>query len=429
MRKKVCLITTNHIATNPRLVKEGMALEQEGYGVHIVFSQSDQFLLQLDRAILATHPAWTYSVLNRRQKSAKAVLHRTFWGFIHQASRLLAFLFRHPAFARYALNKNFHWQVNQAVAAKASLYIAHNLGALPVAQAASAKLQVPFGFDAEDFHRHEISDHLGDVDVLVKSWVEDRYLHQASHLTAASPLIAATYQRLYPSINPVVVLNVFPRVEFKRREAASTGPVRLFWFSQAIGPDRGIETILEAIGQCKKGGFELHLLGRPLKGYKAQLHYLAEKLHLGDNVIHFHDFVPEKEIFARALQYDIGMASETGVPYNRDICLTNKIFTYIQSGLAVVASDTAAQGALFGQYPSIGKLYQRNSVASLAAVLDYYAQHREELRRCKCENFQLGQSVLNWETEHRLFLASVRKIMGGVPVDMACRHKQQSGAG
>ena len=63
MNKKICLITPGHIATDPRLVKEAIALSKNGYEVHIIFSQYMQYLLAEDFKILNNYP-WTYDCIN-----------------------------------------------------------------------------------------------------------------------------------------------------------------------------------------------------------------------------------------------------------------------------------------------------------------------------------------------------------------------------
>ncbi|RYG41922.1 MAG: glycosyltransferase, partial [Chitinophagaceae bacterium] len=216
------------------------------------------------------------------------------------------------------------------------------------------------------------------------------------------------YRQLFPHLRPLTILNVFPRQVLATSEP-SADKIRLFWFSQTVGPNRGIEIILEAMHLSKDRYFELHLLGNPANGYLNELVAKAAQVGLADR-LHYYNPMPEAAIFALAASCDIGMASETGIPYNRNICLTNKIFTYIQSGLAVIASDTKAQELFFSLHPGIGKLYHVNDAASLANVLDSYWVNRESLYSCKRLNYELGQTLLNWETEQATFVYYVGQL-------------------
>ncbi|RYZ60950.1 MAG: glycosyltransferase [Chitinophagaceae bacterium] len=330
---------------------------------------------------------------------------------MRKAAERLFFLTHHPRFASFIVNRHFRWQVKKASAAKADLYLAHNPGALPVAKAAAITNNAEYGFDAEDFHRQEVSDDPHSKDYRIKKAVEENNLPGVHHFTAASPLIGEEYKQLFPSLKPVTVLNVFPKLQLHNStpQAGNKDVIRLFWFSQTIGANRGLETIVQAMGMVTDQTVELHLLGNPVNGYPRQLERLAEESNAGSRV-YFYPPVPESEIFQLAASCDIGMASEVGTPYNRNICLTNKIFTYIQSGLAVLASNTLAQKKLMEQYPDIGCIYQREDASSLASQLNFYLAHRNELERCKEANYQLGQTKLNWEKEQEKFLYCVEKI-------------------
>ncbi|MEO6852117.1 MAG: hypothetical protein ABI203_02010, partial [Mucilaginibacter sp.] len=291
---------------------------------------------------------------------------------------------------------------------EADLYIAHNLGALPAAVNAAKTNKKPCGFDAEDFHRFEISDDKNDADVLLKTWLENRYIPQINYLTASSPLIAKAYNDLFVDKEPIVILNVFPRdSNIAQPTINNNGPVRLFWFSQTIGEGRGIENIINALLLLEEHSFELHMLGEPAEN--AMLFF--DKLIINKpEIIHFHKPIPPDEIVAFASQFDIGLASETKTPLNRDICLTNKIFTYLQAGLAILASDTTAQTEFVEQYPAIGKIYRGTDVLSLANTLTYYSQNRNRLFETREASLKLAQDRLNWETESRKFLSIIKNI-------------------
>ena len=133
---------------------------------------------------------------------------------------------------------------------KADLYIAHYPAALPAAAKSAARHGARYAFDAEDFH-------LGDLPDLPKHEherrrlraIEGAYLPRAAYVTAASPGIADAYVKGYGIKRPAVVLNVFP---LSRAPASTTprgtvepGP-SLYWFSQTIGPDRGLEAAVAA---------------------------------------------------------------------------------------------------------------------------------------------------------------------------------------
>ena len=120
--------------------------------------------------------------------------------------------------------------------------------------------------------------------------------------------------------------------------------------------------------------------------------------------LNFHQPISPDDIIPLASKFDIGLAPEVSRPLNRDICLTNKIFTYMQAGLAIIASDTTAQKALLEKYPAIGELYENGNIEMLAATIQHYYDDRDQLYRAKKASWQIARSELNWEIESEKFL-------------------------
>jgi glycosyltransferase involved in cell wall biosynthesis len=414
-KQKVCLITPNHISTNPRLVKEALALEKAGYDVHIIFSQSAPFESGLDFDLLKEHPSWSYDVLDWSKASVKSKIVRAAFGLIQKLASLLFVVRKDSLICALLINRNYLWQVAKAKRVHADLFIAHNLGALPVARKASLAKKAKLGFDAEDFHRHETSNDVSVKSVIINQRLEEINFPSIDHFTAASPLIAEAYEALFPSLKATVILNVFPQPNPLTNETRKNDKLKLFWFSQTVGENRGIELIIDAIAQLDANCCELHLLGNANEEYRSKLKMLATEKGLQSQIV-YHPPCAEKEIFSIAANCDIGLASETGVPLNRDICLTNKFFTYIQSGLFLAASNTKAQEKFIRAYPSVGKIYDKASAASLVTILRYYQSNREELLFCKASNLRLANEELNWEKEEKKFLELLSRTLNEVEV-------------
>lgn len=308
---------------------------------------------------------------------------------------------RGTIFTNFAISRSSYFLTREAKKHKADLYIGHNLGALPAVAEAAKVNKKKCGFDAEDYHRQEVSDDTTSFHFKLCNSLEDHYLPRMDYLTASSPLIAEQYSLLYKRDVPVL-LNVFPKISPAPPVINNTtGPLRLFWFSQTIGPNRGLELIFEAIGSTKIA-VEFHLLGNPVTGYKNQLLQQASAAQVNHDLLHFYEPISGDEIFKLASKFDIGMASETGFCLNNKSALSNKLFTYLGCGLAVIASNTPAQSALLNEYPQAGKIY--NDVAELAAILKQYHNDRDLLFQTKKDALMIGQTKLNWEAESQKFL-------------------------
>jgi len=393
---KACLITPGHLAANPRVVKEAMALSLAGVQVHLIFTQYVDYLIDHDQQILDNNPEWTYQSLNWSCSSLLSKINRTIGGLLRLIPN-----------NNTRINRNFLWQLKKATAYPADIYIGHNPGALPIAVIAAKKNKVKCGFDAEDFHRNETSDDENNEDVKLKTAIENANIPQLDYIMAASPQIAEKYTALFDRDIPTI-LNVFPKTHINTIINNTHKPLQLFWFSQTIGRNRGLEAIIEAINMSGVQ-MELHLLGKVSETYKNQLLAVNNKHQQVTAIVHFHAPVPAEKIFELTAKFDIGLAAEPGFSTNNKIALSNKLFTYIQCGLATVASNTIAQTWFMQQYPETGRLYK--DTAELVNILLDYHNNRELLYQTKNASYTTGQTQLNWEIESKKLIEVVNKTL------------------
>ncbi len=385
-----------------------MALEQAGYHVHIVFTQHVEYLIAHDLKILEAYPKWTYDVLNWANN--KKLRHFTS-ALIQKFAKSLSRYVSHLAIYKFAINRNYLWQIRKAILSNADLYIAHNLAALPVAFLAAQKTKSKCGFDAEDFHRQETTDNIHSLAYKTTKGIEDELVPQLSYLTTASPLITTKYFELYPNLIPITINNVFSIYLSQEPLDNKDGDLKLFWFSQTIGKGRGLEDVLKAIGLLQTTKVTLYLLGNVNALDKQYLSTIAETANLTKDQLNFIAPVAADEIFKLAVQCDIGLALEQVTPLNRDICLTNKIFTYLTSGLAIIASETSAQKQILSSYPDIGQSYEIGNIKALADVINQYNIDRALLYQTKLNAILLAKETFNWEKESKVFIKLVQNIL------------------
>jgi len=403
---KALFVTSGQPALNPRLVKEADALINAGYDVTIIYSYwndwGDDFTQELSAAkkwkIINTsgHPTKSPSLY----LFSKLLYKLTKWCFIN-----LSFC------AEDAVSRSAWFLTREAKKHAADLYIGHNLGALPAVVKAAKKFKAKCGFDAEDFHRQEVSNDINSFNYKIAKFIEDKYFPGLNYITASSPQIADKYRQLYPHKHPVTILNVFPKSNIRPKEHNTNEPLKLFWFSQTIGPNRGLETVAKALKSFEPGIFELHLLGYITSLDKQS--FIKNELSDYQQVI-FHDPIPPDEVVEFAAQFDIGLATEKAIPLNRDICLTNKIFTYLNAGLAIIASNTTAQSSFMNANPEVGKVYEKENIQSLITILSNYHSDREVLNDACMAALKIGNKKLNWENESISFVKLVNDTLSKI---------------
>jgi glycosyltransferase involved in cell wall biosynthesis len=400
--QKAVMLSAGQPSLNPRLVKEADSLCNAGYDVTVLYCYWNQWGADFDKQLIPTKKWKAIQIGGDPQQTplvyffTKALFRFALFVCAVTKGKMLADV----AIARpaYLLNR-------EAKKHKGDIFIAHHLGALPAVITASKANNKPCGFDAEDFHRNETSGDINNADVVLKTTIENKYFPQVTYLTASSQQIAAAYEQIFIGLKPAVLLNAFPKSDCKVIDR--DGPLKLFWFSQTIGPNRGLDDVVNALQTLNKEYFELHLLGDQLS---CNTDFINEILNSGI-MVKLHAPIPSDQIITFANQFDIGLALENKAPINRDICLTNKIFTYMQAGLAIIASDTAAQRDFIAKNPTAGNTYPAGHPNAMAAILLDYYNNRPLLTAVKTESLRLGHAQYSWEAESLKFLELVKHTL------------------
>ncbi|PTM41745.1 hypothetical protein [Bosea sp. 124] len=411
-KKRVCLVSPGHLSTNPRLVKEARALEEAGYAVQIVHGYYLPWGVEQDRAIAS--PGWTLIPVPFGKKLAPGMRHvrqKLIQALSLQACRIGM---RNALTASYAQAPVGRDLITTACSAPpADLYIGHYPTGLAAAARAAALHKAVHAFDAEDFHLGDLPNTPANLtpNAIIHS-IEAAYLTSSSYITAASPLIAQAYREIYGVPEPVSLLNVFPKSNAPSAPSASgtaqPGP-SVYWFSQTIGPGRGLETVVRAIARASSKP-HLYLRGTPAVGFKAEIENLATDLGVQKR-IHFVDPSPPDEMERLGSAYDLGIASEIGNTENRSIALTNKIFSYVLSGIPCLATDIKAHHHLNSENPGFLILYKNHDFEDLSKKIDSFLFDSTQLYLARSHAWTLGQTNFNWDNAKAVFLGLVETAM------------------
>lgn len=412
MPERICLVTTSQPAANPRLVKEADALTAAGYDVRVVGAYWNDWAMAFDASLLGSR-RWQATVYDWRRTTHPARFWKTrirHWVARQAVTRAPAV----DAWCGPAAASRIGPEIRRlALATPADLYIAHNLGALPAALAAARRAGVRAGFDAEDFHSGQISPAGEPEWHAFTRRLEARYMPQCDYVTVASPLIGEAYAPILRT-PPVSVLNVFPlshRPAELPAPATERRPLSLYWHSQTIGPNRGLEDVVEAMAGLERHAAVLHLRGTWWRGYEQGLRQLAGRAGLAADAIVAHPPAPPEELVRLASAHDVGLALEPPQPENSDILLSNKLFTYLLGGLALVATSTRAQTQLLAGMPDAADLYRPGDVPALTRLLGRLASNRTELARARQAAWTYGEQRFNWDREQQVVLDVVGRTL------------------
>jgi glycosyltransferase involved in cell wall biosynthesis len=408
---RICLITTGQPSTSPRVVKEADALVRDGHSVHVIGAHWADWADETDKTLLATR-RWSATIIDWRRGTAPSLFWKTRLRHLAARSMVRAGL-RSQCLGDAAAGRVTPELTHAAEAQPADLYIAHNLGALPAAAAAAARHQARLGFDAEDFHEGQLA--ADDPQRARVRAIEERYVPACDHVTAASPGIAAAYQRLTPR-PATVVLNVFPLADRPAAPVpAHVRPLQLYWFSQTIGPGRGLEQAVAALGELPAGAVELHLRGACTPVYRASLEDLARRVDVHPSRIIWHEPAVPADMVRLAAPYGVGLALEAGGTANSDIVLSNKVFTYLLAGLPVIATATRAHRDVSVNCGDAMVLVPERDSAPLARQIRRWLESPVELDLARRSAWSAGSERFNWDQEQHVLLAAVRDVMNRAP--------------
>jgi glycosyltransferase involved in cell wall biosynthesis len=243
--------------------------------------------------------------------------------------------------------------------------------------------------------------------------LEERYVPACRHVTAVSSPVAQEFSARYRTVSPTLVHNAHAWADRDRLDGRITdrrGPaLSLFWFSQVVGLDRGLQDAIRAAGLVK-APVQIHLRGSVDDAVRRELLRVAASCGMGESVL-FHPRCAPDELLSRAAEHDVGLALETDEALNRRLTVTNKMFLYLTAGLAVATTDLPGQRGILESCPDAGALHAPGDVQALAAHLASWAQDPLRLAASKAAALHAARTRWNAELEGERLVAAVRHTL------------------
>ena len=394
--KRITVVTAGHVSACPRMLKAADAFVCAGYRVRVVSTKSTPWATAADAALRATR-CWDWTVVDYDRITGRSLQVKT--GLRFRAMQVVAKTIG-PASVPMSIAiraySRMHDEIVRAVIAEpADLIYGGTTGALAAVAEAAAWLGVPYGVDFEDFHSGEHGGSSGDLSNTLAHRIERYVIHSASFVTAGSPMIADAYRHAH-GVRPLPIHNTFSVASEQSPGNSNCDALRLYWFSQTLGPGRGLDDVVRAAGEAREP-IELHLRATPVPQYLDALHQLQN--HCAPNLrLVMHDASEPDDMVRLARGYDAGLSCEALEVINRRLCLANKIFTYLAAGIPVILSRTPAQSALERDLGDAAFGYECGDVAGLAGVLRSLAN--DVSLRCASRRAARAAAARRWHWEH-----------------------------
>lgn len=404
---RIAIYIGRHLCTAPRPCKEADALAAAGHEVTVSGLWFDPRLVARDRALLAdrrwkfvpyadcrpdTAPGrWRWQLVRLEQRFSRLLFART--------GRVSANLFGYGT-GRMLRHARCH-------AADLSLF--HSEGGLWVARALQRRGQ-RVGVDFEDWFSRDLPpESRAGRPIQALEQLERAALHYGPYVLATSRAMARALAADYGGPEPTVIYNAFPATDAVGPVPhADTAPIRLHWFSQTLGPGRGLETLFAALPQVQPA-WELHLLADDPSNFAATLlAALPESLRPRVRV---QPTVPNVELPAAIAANDVGLALDVSDIPSRNLTVTNKLFQYLEAGLAVAASDTAGHTEILRQAPAMGESFTAGDAPSLAAALNRLMADRAQLNAARAAAFSSARTIFSHERQVPVYAALATRAL------------------
>ena len=405
--KRILILSASHLCRNPRVVKEATALGAAGYEVTVLTVSWLPAYRALDLGLAQGLP-FHFQTVDFTDRSPRA--------------RLLAMGWRARTRVARTLVRRFGWELPAALgpagvllrrahAIPADLVIAHT--ELPLWIAGRLfKEGRRIGVDLEDWHSEDLlPEDRKHRPVRLLRQVESDLLRWSACAFTTSEAMADALVEAYGCPRPVVIRNVFPLQPASRIDRPpGSGPVNFIWFSQTVGPGRGLEEFLD-IWKRTSVPSNVHLVGETREGYLQELTGPLEPARR-QRILN-HPLVPPGQLPLRLADFDVGLALELRQPRSRDLSITNKLFQYLNAGLAVVATDTAGQREIVNRVPDAGLMLSETNGPANVSKLDAFLADTDRIRSAQLAARAAAVREYCWEKEQPRLLDAVARALSG----------------
>lgn len=357
----VCLLSTSHIAGDPRIKKQGNLLVAAGLSVIGVGMPGPA----------AVNPSWPILEADFMQprnnlEMAPYVLKKNF----HRAVRPLAWLSTDLAETIYWGTPAFAELNRRASEISACVYVANDWTTMPIADRLARVNRTSWVYDSHEYVRDQLAESL--------LWcifsrglainIEKKFIGRSRFVSTVSSGIArclAEDHRLCEQ--PMVVRNVPEAVpDVNVRSRLPDGRIRILYHG-AITPFRKLHEVVKSVTHWPTC-VNFVMRGPVSKQYE---HYLRNEIESRSlqGRCSIEPPVAQSHIISAAADYDIGLVALPNTSRQYHFALPNKLFEYIHAGLGLLVPDLCEVRSLVENYKN-GYTYRRLDPEGIAEAVN-----------------------------------------------------------
>src|SRR5256714_9335424 len=324
----VSMHVLERVRTDGRVLREAVALVEEGFAVSIVDIEGE-LSCPVEEDIHGIHvkhivmPSWfNYS-----------------WHF-------------NPWFLVTAIKMLFRC-ILQLIQTPADIYHVHDAKALPACYIAALLRRKPLIFDAHELPVDDTSIRWRGLTRVSRYLLAGIVPHCAGVITVSPPIAHEISKRYhYPKVSLIrntLAYKTVPRSDRLRQHLGLGQEVLIALYQGNIQPDRQLDRLVRAAAFLEQNKV-IVLMGKGIGSTSVELEALASREGVADRVKILPP-VPYEELLESTTSADIGLiVYSPGQSSNVKMCLPNKLFEYLMAGLPVLASPLDAVADVISTY-------------------------------------------------------------------------------
>jgi glycosyltransferase involved in cell wall biosynthesis len=397
---RIAIVTAGHFSTSPRVWREADALAAR-HDVTVIGVCFDPPQADIEKQMLRSR-AWRY--LAAADLRPLSISSRLRWNYHRFRARWGRFCLSKGWPDPYSLGYAVHSLLAATRGEKADLTILHLESGLWVGTHLKRE-GFRLGVDIEDWYSESQPRNPARHDMLRR--LETEVLPAAVHATTTSHALATALAGAYGIPKPVVIYNGDPVVP-PGEPPPLEGPLRMIWFSQTVGLDRGLGDILAVLPRLL-GDWELEIRGRAspdIFGWLKKCLSATVRSH-----VHMEPPVPPDRLMDVIARHDLGLALDPPLCLNRDLTVPNKQVQYLQAGLSVLSADTSGAREVQSAFPEVVYLYPPGQPSLLAERINELIHNRRTLIERRGAIQRAANERFGYERQAPRLLESVERAL------------------
>lgn len=316
-----------------------------------------------------------------------------------------------PYHRRWSFDDFRNKTVNYCVNNPADVYHGHDFITMEAAQIAAKKTNAKMVYDS-----HELWSELGTLSQKEKDFTtknEQKFILRADRVITINESIADELIKRYGIKKPTIIMNSPNPIERSVLESGenllkkATGkdfdePIILYQGGFSV--NRGLELLVEAMQYVERGKLIMMGWGK----IEDELKQIAANFKLEDKVF-FIPPVSQGELLKYTSGADLGLIPYLNISLNNYYCTPNKLFEYMNAGIAVAASNFP-ELSKFILREKVGELFEPESAKSIAEAISKVVDNEVNLRKYK-ENAVEASQKYNWKIEEQKLLSLYKDLL------------------